>query len=97
MVEEKAASHFSEMSSAFKSKAQQLADQVICDVQSAKEQVPPADQSAQAMLQAPQDQVAPAADPSDPQAYRQENRLSEFGSSSVPKPKSFGFGSNPVD
>ena len=78
-AEEKAASHFSEMSTAFKSKAQQFADQVICDVQSTKDASDDVvDQSAQPLVPATEGQPS-SADPSDPQAYRQENRLSEFG------------------
>ena len=74
-LEEKAASHFTEMSSAFKSKAQQFAEQVISDVQSTGGE--PVDAAADAAVE-PQ---APAENSStgDPQAYRQENRLSEFG------------------
>jgi len=83
VAQEKAASHFSEMSTAFKSKAQQFADQVICDVQSTKDASDDVvDQSAQPLVPATEGQPS-SADPSDPQAYRQENRLSEFGTKHI--------------
>jgi len=67
------------MSSAFKSKAQQFADQVISDVQSASDQRNTVDQSAQPIANQSTDEQLPSNDPADPQAYRQENRLAEFG------------------
>lgn len=76
MTEEKAATHFSHMSDAFRTKAQHFAQQVLSDVQATVQ--PPA--SAQAEHQSAQPAPAvPESTGTEPQAYHEENRLSEFG------------------
>ena len=64
------------MSSTFRSKAQQFAQQVISDVKAVK----PAEQTQEPQPKATLDQRDERI-PSDnePHAYREENRLSEFG------------------
>ena len=90
LVENKAASHFEQMSSSFRSKVQHLAESVISDVTSSAS----ASASAPVTVPAPAAEVAEdgAAAPSapapatatapaenEPNAYHQESRASEFG------------------
>ena len=94
-AEEKAASHFNQMSTAFRNKAQQFAQQVISDVRPSVganiQPLPPADTNHQQQQQSIPAIIAEPPAPSidsaaggggggaEPQAYHEESRLSEYG------------------
>ena len=79
MIEEKAATQFNQMSTAFRNKAQEFAQQVISQV---NRPPPPQTQTAEQQQQ-PIPAISeppPSADVgNEPQAYHEENRHSEFG------------------
>ena len=75
LIEQKAASHFNEMTHAFRSQTQRFAEQVISDVKSSKPQEQVEDD------QSPKLEMPTEKEPTDkePHAYHEESRVSEFG------------------
>ena len=72
------------MSTAFRNKAQQFAQQVISDVRPTVIQQPPppppaANQQQQSIPAITTEPPAPSIDAAEPQAYHEESRLSEYG------------------
>ena len=79
-LEQKAASHFSQMSETFRSKAQHLAEQVISDVKTSTIQEPEIDTATPATpAPTPQLEGKAATVEKEPHAYHEESRASEFG------------------
>ena len=75
IAQQKAASHFNEMTHAFRSQTQRFAEQVISDVKSSKPQEQVEDD------QSPKLEMPTEKEPTDkePHAYHEESRVSEFG------------------
>lgn len=80
VAEEKAAGHFGEMSSTFRNKAHQFAEQVLSDVK-AKQQAPEVACSAAENEEKAQREAPEPPTINEPQAYHEESRASEFGAS----------------
>ena len=78
IAEERAASHFGEMSSTFRSKAHEFAEQVLSDVK-LKQQTP--EVASRAADETESERQEPPVPPTinEPQAYHEESRASEFG------------------
>ncbi|KAK4037071.1 hypothetical protein OUZ56_029111 [Daphnia magna] len=84
-AQEKAASHFVQMSDAFRTKAQHFAQQVISDVK-ATSVIPPEVTAAEQPVEAnPTVEQQPAVETTgnEPQAYHEESRQSEFGTKHI--------------
>nr|CAD7193646.1 unnamed protein product [Timema douglasi] len=71
-----ASKHMNEMTSTFKSKAQKFVDDIITDVQTSK-----TDKQTQKSPTAAK--VAPSSTGDDPQAYREESRVSQYGTKHI--------------
>nr|CAD7455194.1 unnamed protein product [Timema tahoe] len=71
-----ASKHMNEMTSTFKSKAQKFVDDIITDVRTSK----PDKQTQKSPTAA---EVAPASTGDDPQAYREESRVSQYGTKHI--------------
>ncbi|XP_063235498.1 titin isoform X2 [Bacillus rossius redtenbacheri] len=75
-----ASKHINEMTSTFKSKAQQFVDDIISDVQSSKQVSKP---EKPILKPAPKQEVPQIKTGDEPQAYREETRVSEHGTKHI--------------